>query len=242
MPHAALAEAGRGATVSSPGRCCITWANRAGHCRRVFKQTSADVLRATNNRHRPWQLVSMQGDFRFRNTAKVAATKLVRQGADPGIADYTAMQNSKEPGDFQTFLSAYPKSPMAPLARRKLAKLKAKTKVAAVRRPAKPSGATKVKPVVGLYFNPGDVFRDCAGCPEMVVIPPGSFTMVSWDDAQEIVKRLSQKTKVTYRLITEAEWKYAAGRSTMPVPPWPLTRHPNRVGHREIARRCRTVT
>ena len=117
-------------------------------------------------------------------------------------------------------------------------------------------------------------FRDCPDCPEMVVIPAGSFTMgsaareagrgldewpqravdlkrfgagkyevtfdewdacvaaggcahrpqdslgwgrgrrpvinVSWRDAQSYVRWLSQETGRRYRLLTEAEWEYAA--------------------------------
>jgi len=109
----------------------------------------------------------------------------------------------------------------------------------------------------------GQTFKDCVDCPEMVVIPAGSFEMgskdrdsdekpvrrvningfamgktevtqrqwralmgsnpsrfsgcgpdcpveqVSWNDAQDYVRKLSQQTGKTYRLPSEAEWEYA---------------------------------
>ena len=121
--------------------------------------------------------------------------------------------------------------------------------------------------------NPGDVFKDCSVCPEMVVIPSGRFRMggqaegglswespahevridyrfavgrfevtfaewdacvsdggckgylpddrgwdrgnlpvidVSWLDAKNYVNWLSRKTDQKYRLLSEAEWEYAA--------------------------------
>jgi formylglycine-generating enzyme required for sulfatase activity len=126
-----------------------------------------------------------------------------------------------------------------------------------------------------------DVFRDCAGCPEMVVVPAGEFMMgspasekgrnpdegpqrkvtfaqpfaagkyevtfaqwdacvaengcthkpddqtwgrgkrpvinISWNDAQQFVGWLAKKTGKPYRLLTEAEWEYAARGSTKAV-------------------------
>jgi formylglycine-generating enzyme required for sulfatase activity len=48
--------------------------------------------------------------------------------------------------------------------------------------------------------NPSN-FKNCDNCP---------VENVSWNDVQEFIKKLNQKTGKNYRLPTEAEWEYAA--------------------------------
>jgi formylglycine-generating enzyme required for sulfatase activity len=136
-----------------------------------------------------------------------------------------------------------------------------------------PATAQKRKEPPGVT-PPARVFRDCTGCPEMVVVPAGEFMMgssesergrnkdegplrkvafaqpfavgkfevtfaewdacvtengckhkpgdeswgrgrrpvinVSWGDARQYVAWLANKTGKPYRLLTEAEWEYAA--------------------------------
>ena len=132
-------------------------------------------------------------------------------------------------------------------------------------------------------MKPGDIFYDCANCPQMSVVPGGSFIMglptsgpfddegpehrvtidrhfavgrfaltfdewdacatdgacnrykpsdqgwgrgrqpvinVSWNDAKAYVAWLSRKTGKSYRLLSEAEYEYAARAGTITAYPW----------------------
>jgi len=48
---------------------------------------------------------------------------------------------------------------------------------------------------LGAEMDPGETFRDCESCPEMVVVPPGSFMMGTTD--AEIAVELEQSKRFT---------------------------------------------
>jgi formylglycine-generating enzyme required for sulfatase activity len=162
-----------------------------------------------------------------------------------------------------------------------------RTAVQSTPAPSRPSssGLTPLSLEREQALKPGDSFNECVTCPEMIVVPAGSFTMgspdselprgsnespqhlvtivrrfavgeytvtfdewdacaaeggcnrykpadqqwgrgrrpvinVSWDDATTYVAWLSRKTGKPYRLLSEAEFEYAARAGGQTAYPW----------------------
>ena len=92
---------------------------------------------------------------------------------------WQAIQNSTRPADFEAYLEKFPKGVFAGLAWDRLGELEA-TQTAAVVPPPQLKPAPTVPPAVGVYpgtYRPGQTFKDCDVCPEMVVVPAGAFRM-----------------------------------------------------------------
>ncbi|MFM9886951.1 MAG: SUMF1/EgtB/PvdO family nonheme iron enzyme [Burkholderiales bacterium] len=247
------------------------------------------------------------GEFYFRpgnpSDARVA-TIGPAPVADPSTNDralWEAVKDSRDPEELRAYIAQFPQGIFAGLARARLKSAEAAkpppTQVASGV-PAAPAATpqapapTPASSASLQSMQPGTVFRDCEGCPEMVVIPPGRFLMgspaseegrsndegpqhevaipraiavakfevtfaeweacvaaggcqhrpedsgwgkanrpvinVSWNDAKEYVKWLSSKTSKAYRLLSEAEWEYAARAGSATPYPWGIHAGQNR--------------
>jgi formylglycine-generating enzyme required for sulfatase activity len=97
--------------------------------------------------------------------------------------------------------SSFPPAPKAP----------SQTSRPAVTSPREPTHAALSPPrePIRKAFKPGDTFRDCAECPEMVVVPAGSFRMGSSNnDREKPVHEVSiaKPFAIGVREVTFEEW------------------------------------
>ncbi len=172
--------------------------------------------------------------------APFATSSIHKIKADKAIKDENAewkiVQDSEDEATILKFQDKYPKGVNA---------IAAKLRLASIRK-------------IATELQPGQSFKGCATCPEMVIVPGGSFVMgdensahnvtfsapfaigkkevtqkewgavmgtnpskfndcvgncpvdnISWNEAQEFIRRLNLKTGKQYRLPSEAEWEYS---------------------------------
>jgi formylglycine-generating enzyme required for sulfatase activity len=225
----------------------------------VLKRVVSSVKSGSQGKQEPWMEGSIEGDFCFGDCGQGVQTATLAPApanaapsrplpAAPAQDAETQLWNEvKTSGSrdyFDAYLKQYPKGKYVVLVQVEIQKINEAERAAQ-------------------EMRPGKVFKDCADCPELVVLPAGSFEMgssdgnadekpvhsvqiksfsmgttevtqaqwqtvmgsnpsdfkncgvdcpvenVSWDDAQEFIKRLNAKTSKTYRLPSEAEWEFA---------------------------------
>jgi len=77
----------------------------------------------------------------------------------------------------------------------------------------RPSSSDAVVAQRDAALEPGETFRDCADCPELVVVPPGDFVMGSGDTPYEKPERtitIKRPFAIGRREVTFAEWDQCA--------------------------------
>lgn len=179
----------------------------------VFKRVRVAVSRASNGSQTPWEASSLTGDLYFvpkGSTVTVAPPAPVPVDADAMTCE--ALKGSGSAAAFEEYLRQFPRGQCVSYARVRLADLAPKPQQVAVVTPPSPS------PQPG-NFPPGKVFRDCADCPDMVVVPSGSFTMGSPESEPERRSTEGPQHRVTIPRsfavgkyeVTQGEWEAVMG-------------------------------
>ena len=237
----------------------------------ALRRVRDEVLASTARKQEPFLYGSLGGsEISLVPAAKPAAVSR----AEVEVAQICqAIASHPSIAVVQSQLETYKGTPMEACAQARLDELKRSQVAVAVQPTPPPTRCDGVEAQVGnerRCLKAKDGFKDCSDCPEMVVVPLGSFMMgsndydgekpvhkvtiatpfaaakfdvtfaewdacvasggckhkpedqgwgrgnrpvinVSWDDAtKEYLPWLSRKTGKTYRLLTEAEWEYAA--------------------------------
>ena len=108
--------------------------------------------------------------------------RLVLERSVEGVF-WQSVEDSTSPAGLTAYLERWPDGQYAPQARRRLLSLDGPTAFAADPVSGEPDGPLMIGPVPlegsAAFTEPGTTFWDCVGCPEMVVLPSGTFRMGS---------------------------------------------------------------
>ena len=142
----------------------------------VFRRVRAQVLESTDGEQRPHEYASLLGEH-YLSGVPVAAAPVAASG--PAVDGATAaarlqqetvfwesIRESRTASDFEKYLRQFPAGVYRGLATTRLAALRSAAAVDS-------SGAPEDAPDPAVV----EAFRDCRSCPEMVVIPAGTFRM-----------------------------------------------------------------
>jgi formylglycine-generating enzyme required for sulfatase activity len=124
------------------------------------------------------------------------------QEVDEGeVEKWASVTGTKSPTDVEAFLRAYPNGFYAGSAKALLERLRSKPQQVAMAPPARSRAES--------LAAPGQTFRACANCPEMVSLPGGTFMMGSNGDPSE--RPVHQVTVAPFAIgrfpVTNGEWR-----------------------------------
>jgi formylglycine-generating enzyme required for sulfatase activity len=151
----------------------------------MLKRVANHVVAKTKGSQEPWVEGSLRGDFYFV-LQKPAAAHVQALSADPEAEIWAATESANTVEGYQAYLDSYPRGRHELAAQIRLAQMKKQ----------------------GTDLHPDTVLKDCAECPDIVVIPAGHFDMGALGKTHRvtIVKFALGKTEVTQGL-----WKAVMG-------------------------------
>ncbi len=168
----------------------------------VFSWVASEVDTKTKGEQQPWLGISpIHGQFFFVPPGSSVTIKTPSDAGTPSDRDslfWTSVKDSGDPALLQAYLDQFPHGTFAAVAKIMIEKLTRAQKAALQPNPEAPQPSAAPAPGQQALVAPpaaavqppaasaggypvavGQSFRDCADCPEMVVIPAGTFTMGS---------------------------------------------------------------
>lgn len=182
----------------------------------ALKRVVGEVKAASQGRQEPWMEGSIEGDFCFAGcvanydtypTSQMDALTNARTKDEVENETWNVAVGVNSLGAYETYLSAYPLGRYATHARLKISALKKADATT-----SKPEAY--ITPVTMQVAEPGQIFRDCEDCPEMVVIPAGKFEMsgLGMDNSVHRVT-ISHAFAIGKTEVTQGQWKAIMGNN-----------------------------
>ena len=145
----------------------------------LFREVRARVLESTDGQQRPHEYASLLGEHYLRGTSQpgadaVAAAASVDVQVQQENLFWQSIADSSDAADFEAYLEQFPRGGFTRLARNRLAALRG---AASESPPGPTAGGGSLDADRPGNPAPGATFRDCPSCPEMVVVPAGTFRM-----------------------------------------------------------------
>jgi formylglycine-generating enzyme required for sulfatase activity len=125
---------------------------------------------ATGRVGKEWLRITWKGAQAY------VSASLLQEVDTAEVATWSKVKGTKKADEVEAFLKSYPKGFFAEKATALLASLRAPPSSTSTASPP-PQVAIATPPRPARPSTPVQTFRDCADCPEMVVIPPGQFMM-----------------------------------------------------------------
>jgi formylglycine-generating enzyme required for sulfatase activity/uncharacterized caspase-like protein len=169
----------------------------------MLKRVANNVVARTKGKQEPWVEGSLRGDFYFRPVAGVTSGA-APQPAVPvdlttvEVSFWESIKGSTDAEDYQAYLDKYPTGQFVALAERRVKK-----------KPAKINEAAAIAD--GLVVA-GKIIKDCPDCPEMVMIPAGTFEMGGRESNEMPIHRVTLKPfTIDKTEVTAGQWRSVMG-------------------------------
>ncbi len=148
----------------------------------LFREVRARVLESTDGEQRPHEYASLLGEHYLGGASEPVSVTAVDSVSGAALTQqetvfWQSIAGSENPADFEAYLAQFPAGVFARLARNRMAELGAGVGDPPIVARPRPGGGTRPDADRPVTPTRGREFRDCDDCPEMVVIPAGSFRM-----------------------------------------------------------------